>query len=300
MPILVAQSAAVATPGSGSVPYTYRVLSIGDVAMSNGSGMLDQFGIRWLLQEVTGWDGSPATTGELTQRASDHGSWAPAAYLPSRVIGVAGSFLADWGSANAAIGRLAAAIPVSTLAPVVVTGGGPDLQAMVRQEGELLVAQAGATTNFSFSLVAPDPRRYSTEVDTLSTNLPQSTGGLSIGAGLSLPLTVNATAASGLLSVTNDGNFPTRPMLTVVGPCPPGSATHLGSSRRLRWPEAVPAGRSLLIDTDRRRALLDGTAPRVVTGSWFEYAPGDNEVAFSATSYDPAAQLISTSRSTWR
>lgn len=275
-----------------------RALTIGDIAMSAGSGVLDDYGVTWLLEKVSGWTGTPAPTGDSTQRAGDHGVFTSPAFLPGRVIAVEGSFRADWATSNAAIGRLAAAVPISDLDTLTVYAADSGLQAMVRQEGELLIDQNVATTSFSFSLLAPDPRRYSVDTTTVSTHLPTTTGGLSLP--VTLPLTIGATVASGVLSVTNDGNMATRPTLTVTGPCPAFSITHRQSGRTLRFADSIAAGRSLVIDTDRKRALLDGTAARVVTGSWFEYAPGVNDVSFSAATYDSGALLTSTHRSAWR
>jgi hypothetical protein len=92
----------------------------------------------------------------------------------------------------------------------------------------------------------------------------------------------------------------THPTFTVVGPSPRFSITHRATGRTLSFAEPVAVGRSLTIDTDRRTALLDGTASRVVTGTWFDYEPGVNEVAFSAPTYDSSALLVSTHRSAWR
>jgi hypothetical protein len=38
----------------------------------------------------------------------------------------------------------------------------------------------------------------------------------------------------------------------------------------------------------------------VMTGTWFDYEPGTNEVAFAAATYDPDALLVSEHRSAWR
>src|SRR5207237_3774320 len=144
---------------------------------------------------------------------------------------------------------------------------------------------SGGWARFSISLVAADPRRYDSALTIQTTGLPRTTGGLTLGGtGLTLNgtgLKVGATVTAGVLSAYNFGNMPTRPVFTIQGPCPAFSLTHRGSGRTLRVADPVAAGRSLVIDTDRRRAVLDGTAARTVTGTWFEYAPGNNDVAFS-------------------
>jgi hypothetical protein len=68
----------------------------------------------------------------------------------------------------------------------------------------------------------------------------------------------------------------------------------------LRIAEAVPAGRSLVIDTKSRTALLDGVANRTVTGSWPVLRPGSNTFVFNASAYDAGALLTVSYRSAWR
>jgi hypothetical protein len=161
-----------------------------------------------------------------------------------------------------------------------------------------LVERLRNWARFSIALTAPDPRRYAVGITRAETGLPSTSGGLSLP--VSLPVSIGATVTSGVLSATNDGNMGTRPTLAVYGPVAPFALTHRGTGQTLRFHESVPAGRFLLLDTDRRRALLDGTAGRRVTGSWFEYGPGINEVAFTAATYDPDARLVSEHRSAWR
>lgn len=272
---------------------------LGDVTI----GITDTFGVEWILTDLTGWSDPPGTTGSTDQRSEDHGGWESSSFYTPRTIGIEGWLQADtWAGASFALDRLAASIPAFVDAPlIVVESADRIMQAQVRQDGDPLVTRVGGWAQFSLSLTAPDPRRYDIALVTVSTGFPQTTGGLSLGGvGLSLPLSVGATASSGTVTAVNAGNMPTRPVLSVQGPCPGFAVTHRGSGRTLRFPTPVPAGHTLLIDTDRRTVLLDGVSPQVVIGTWFEYDPGINVVAFTASTYDPDALLTSTHRSAWR
>lgn len=280
-----------------SIAYTQRYFSIGDILMSTGSGTIDDNGVRWVLESITGWDGAPATTGDSAQRSADHGVWLGSAYYGPRLIEVVGSVQTDWETGNDCITQLAAAVPISDTAVAKIGGAGPDLQAEVRMNGELLVTGSQNVTRFSLSLIAPDPRRYGDEV-TESTGLPLTTGGLTVP--MTVPLSMPAVTSSGRLTVTNAGNMATRPVFAVTGPCPPFTITQTSTGRRLSALEAVDPGRVLYLDTDQRMALLDGTSLRVVTGTWFEIEPGDNDIQFSSASYDANASLSVTFRSAWR
>lgn len=285
-------------PGGGpGVPGQFqqqRYATLGDRTF----GAADEFGTLVYLNDIQGWE-SIGTTGQITQRSADHGGWADPAYLTPRVVEltltlVGGSFY----SVQQSIEAITAAVPINDLGTLTI--GLLDFDgrsADVRQGGDVLVAQRAATATMSLSLVAPDPRRYSPIVSTYSTGLGQSVGGLVVP--VTPPVTIGATVILGGLTLTNAGNMATPPVFTVVGPCAPGSITH-NSGRTLRWNETIPAGRTLTIDTATRTALLDGTAQRVVTGSWFQLDPGENVVAFAATSYDADSLLSVSYRHSWR
>ena len=296
MPIFTVSATSEDGVGTPGVPLHTGRVALGTVTL----GETDDLGVEWMLERLSGWDDT-GSTGTWEQRASDHGGWASPAFLPPRIVTVEGSLVAgSYAGASRALDRLKAAVPLSGFETLtVVESDDRTLQAEVRQEGELLSERAGGWARFSLSLLAPDPRKYATAVSSSSTGLPSTSGGLSLP--LSMPFSVNATVTSGVIVATNDGNMATRPTLKLYGPTPPDTRiTHRGTGQTIRVPEAVPAGRFLLLDVDNRRALLDGTAARRVTGAWFDYAPGDNEIALSAPTYDPAALLVSEHRSAWR
>lgn len=295
-------SSVVEGPGVAGAALHDGPVILGDITL----GVTDDYGVEWILESLTGWSDPPETTGDVDQRASDHGGWYSPAYYAPRTVEIGGSLIAtDWDAATRAINRLMASVPLQTPAWLYVFDGSvPATGAMVRQDGDPLTERVGGWVRFSLSLVAADPRRYDTELTVTSTGLPKTSGGLTLGGtGLTLGgtgLTVGATVTAGVLSTYNYGNMSTKPTFTVQGPCPPFSLTHRGTGKTLRFADPVAAGRTLVIDTDRRRAALDGTAARTVTGTWFDYAPGANDVAFTASSYDAGALLISSHRSAWR
>lgn len=296
MPIPVAPPVYDLTgPGTPGAVLHDGLVTLGGVTF----GTTDEFGVEWILESLKGWSDAPPTTGASEQRVADHGGWYNSAYYTPRDIELEGSLIAsDWAGASQALDRLAAATPLNTPDWLYVDEGYRVLQAQVRQDGDPLSERRGGWARINLSLEAADPRRYSSIETNASTGLPQTSGGLSLP--ITLPLTIGATVSSGRLTVTNEGNFGTRPTFTVWGPCPAFSITHIGTGRRLASAEAVPDGRALVLDADRKVALLDGTALRVVTGSWFDLEPGVNEIGFSAAAYDPAARLDVTFRSAWR
>lgn len=149
----------------------------------------------------------------------------------------------------------------------------PDLQlqARVRQSGPMRFKRSShlASVSFQIPLLAPDPRRYD--------STPQS------------------VASSGTFSVTNNGDLPTPPVLTVVGPAtnPSLRNSSLTNTPFVRFNGSIAGGAVLTIDFANLRAdvdglnvlsLLDGNAGGLpdaggVGGgppAWFQLAPGVN------------------------
>jgi hypothetical protein len=296
MPIPVAPPVYDLTgPGTPGAVLHDGLVTLGGVTF----GTTDEFGVEWILESLKGWSDAPPTTGATEQRVADHGGWYNTAYFTPRDIELEGSLIAtDWAGASQALDRLALATPLNTPDWLYVDEGYRVLQARVRQDGDPLSERRGGWARVNLSLEAADPRRYSSTETVASTGLPQTSGGLSLP--ITLPLTIGATTNSGRVTVVNEGNEATRPTLTVYGPCPAFTITHIGSGRRIAYPVAVPVGRAVVFDPETQWALLDGTSLQPFSGTFFDLTPGVNEVAFSAASYDPAAQMEVTFRSAWR
>jgi len=263
-------------------------------------GGVDTLGTRVYLSTLKGWDEGVSSTGTVEQRAADDGGWPDQAYRAPRLVEMELELIgSDFKTVSRSINAIEAGLPLNGLGTLTVDNHGDVLQAAVRKSGDLVTSQKGAKGTASLSLIAPDPRRYDVDEITASTGLPVTTGGLILP--LVLPLSLSATMSAGVLTAVNAGNAETLPVFTITGPCPAGATiTHRPTGAFLRFSEAIGAGHTLTIDTVSRTAVLDGTASRTVIGTWFSYAPGANEVAFSASAYDSGALLTSTHRSAWR
>lgn len=284
--------------GGGATPGTIvqqRFAFLGDVLL----GGVDDFGTVVYLNDLAGWEGSTGTTLQTENRSAADGAWVSPANLPGRVIEVTLTLQGrSFSDVAKSLRRISGQVPLNAPVDLVVNDHGDELMAGVIQGGEVLSTQKASHARASLSLFAEDPRRYSVDLVTASTGLPLTTGGLRLP--FRLPQRVAGVVQLGIITATNDGNLDTPPVFTVVGPCPPFMLTHRGTSKTLRYHEAVPAGRTVVIDTATQTVLLDGVAPRYVTGSWFTYAPGRNEVAFTADTYDADASVVSQHRNAWK
>lgn len=265
-------------------------------------GGVDSAGVAWHLQGLEGWD-SPDIRSVYSDREADHGAWASPVYLGKRPITLAGMIEApDLASLDAATDQILAAVSLTDTTLVVYES--TPKQSVVRRSGPTLVRPVTSTVAaYSLLVTAADPRRYSTTLQTQSTGLASITGGMSLP--ITLPLTITAGTASGQITLSNVGTFPTRPIFTIDGPVsdPIITVQYPDSTiRQLSYSDDIALGDELVIDTDAHTALLNGTVSRrkYLSGQWPEIPPGATvTVQWNASSYDVTALLTGTCRSAW-
>lgn len=276
-------------------------VQIGDIICSDAADAVDEYGVQWICDEVDGW-GSPAGTLEVTQRSQDHGGWDGGSWLTPRVIGLSGYLVApDHPTARDAVDRLIMAVSLD-LTPLVIDESGLRRMCMVRRQDDVLCVWLSSTTvKWSAQVVAPDPRRYSADEVVSSTRLPGGEGGL--GWPVTWPLMWDATVASGIIDVINDGTMPTPARFIIYGPCTGPRVTLVGTGRTLAWDLTLAPGQWLDVDCDRKTSLLNGQVSRsgaMTRRDWFELPRGHSQVAFNAAMHDPNALLTVVYRSAYQ
>jgi hypothetical protein len=280
-------------------------VQIGGTPITLGSlqlSVVDDAGVTWLPTDVRGWS-SPGVRAELAARQADHGAWASPGYLNARPISIEGLIAAPSTAArDAAIEQLYAAVSLTDT--VLVVEETIPKQVTVRRSGEVLVERVNPySVTYSAAVTAADPRRYSTILQSQSTPLPSTTGGLTVP--LTVPLSISTTVVAGSITLVNEGNIATRPVFTVEGPVTNPTITVQypdGTVRALLYGSTLEVGDELVIDTDLHSAVLNGTTSRrlYLSGQWPEIPPGTAvEVGWYADSSDPAALLTGSVRSAW-
>jgi hypothetical protein len=159
-------------------------------------------------------------------------------------------------------------------------------------------------------VTAADPRRYSTTLQSGTTGLPATTGGLVFPAAF--PLAFSATTVSGQINASNSGSMDTRPVLTITGPvvAPVVSALYPdGTVRQLIYSIDLASGDVLTIDTDAHTVFLNGSVSRrrfmTVASGWptipAATASGPSAVnyQFQSSTYNGTAMLTAAWRSAW-
>lgn len=275
-----------------------RRVDLGAVSL----GAVDGAGVAWHLQELEGWDGSDMRS-EYQARESDHGAWDQPVYLSHRPITLAGRIEApDLASLDAAIEQLIAATALTDTLLTVYES--IPKQAVVRRSGKPLIRpETDRIAAYSLLVTARDPRRYSTTLQSESTGLPSTTGGLTVP--VTLPISLSTVITGGAFTLINDGSMATRPLFTITGPAasPVLVCTRPdGATTQLAYSDTLGVGDVLIIDTDAHSVTLNGTVSRrrYLSGDWPEILPTSSlAVQWDAVVYDADALLTGTCRSAW-
>lgn len=275
--------------------------TLGAVAL----GAVDAQGVAWHLQTLDGWD-SPDVRSEFTDREGDHGAWASPVYLGARPITLGGTIVAPSRILlESAMDQLREAAGLSDT--VLAVAETVPKQATVRRSGKPLMQYLTDTkASYSVMVTAADPRRYGTTLQSLSTGLPVVTGGLTLPA--TTPWLLSATTVAGQIQTVNQGNFETRPVLTVTGPVvAPQIQVQMpdGSVRIMSFSQDLISGDVLVIDTDAHSVILNGNASRrrfLTVASGWPVIPARSATSFlfRSTAYNSTATLTATWRSAWQ
>lgn len=238
-------------------------------------------------------------------RPRDHGMIPGTNFLPGRTVDinlqVIGTSAADLDAKLAQVASAGADVGL-TEAPLVFLLPGESKRRINCRMTKRAVLVDGDYT-FGKALVyleffATDPRLYDNVLTSQALTLPSSSGGLAWPLGWPLGW---GTVVSGLVNVTNSGTFPTRPVVTFIGPLTSPSIQNVTTG--LTWASNfdLQSGDQLVVDFDARTVLLNGTASRystvLATSTWWELLAGVNQLRLGASAGTGTATVVF--RSAW-
>lgn len=263
---------------------------------------LDPTGCLWWLDSIGGWTGSGPVRSGLNERPGVDGARGRAPLRNARIITINGTCVAP--------DDIALAEAEERFSRVLLTGNrrgdlvvderyrGIARQVAVELNGESLFTRQGTQeATWSFSLVAPDPVKLSTELTTLSTARYTPGGGVTFP--VTFPITFAPGSVPGLLAANNAGDSETWPTLKFVGPLVnPRAQLRGGSSLSLVM--TVESGQAVEIDTKARTVMMGEASQRSklsLDSRFFSLPPGGSEVVLTADS--GAGSLEMQYRSAW-
>jgi hypothetical protein len=158
--------------------------------------------------------------------------------------------------------------------------------------------------DFQIAMVAADPRRYSTvlESSTVAADATAGVGGFSFN--LSFPINFGAASPTGQVLVENNGNMDTWPVLTITGPGTNPSIYNASTDQRISFAYTLAAGETLVVDTLNRTVKLNGVTDRYsaldfTNTEWWPLIPGINDIRLAFASYSAGATLKVDWRHAW-
>lgn len=264
-------------------------------------GQTDTFGAELYFLALDGW-GAPQSTVSVTQKANGDGGFASPAFLQPRVFTATVAIVAPTRpQLVAAIDRATGAASLNTQ-PVTISNGGAVRFALAQRQGEISVKETSdVSVELTFQFVAADPRKFAAALIT-STNLPSSTGGLTVP--FTVPFTIASTVVTGQCSLTNPGNATGSVTLRIDGPVTGPSITHVGSGASLVFASSytLAGGNWLTIDMDAHTILENDQADRstfVTSRGFAGFEPGPNTWTYAAASFSVSSLLTVTATPAW-
>lgn len=172
------------------------------------------------------------------------------------------------------------------------TGGLP-VEVRVRRQNSPRVT-GGRVKQFQISLVAADPRIYGQSI-----NIGQVAAGATSTAGFTSPLLSplqSGAAPAGQVIVENVGNAGAPPIISIYGQLTNPTVTNVTTGQALSFTYALAAAEHLDVDSSARTITV-GTANRYsalnfASSTWWEIAPGLNDIRLTATSFSSGASLV--------
>lgn len=146
---------------------------------------------------------------------------------------------------------------------------------------------------------ATDPRVYSSTVQSFTIPLPTPAGGLTFP--LTFPISFGALANVQAILAHNGGNFETRPVAFISGPCVNPRISNDSTGQQLQFNLTLQPTDTLVVYFDSHAVLLNPTstdpgasrrASLVNGSSWWTFPPGTTQVSFHSRDNIPTgAQL---------
>lgn len=242
-----------------------------------------------------------------TARPLDHGSFYGRDWLGARTVTVTVRVSGDGDPATAS-SRLDALLnewqlvtpDTTTTKPLSVRRAGRSTQ---RWKGRPRRAAVTEVSPSSYDVVceyfAADPRLYDDFLTTVTIGLPLVSGGLTFP--ITFPIAFGDLGGGGTATLRNNGNFPTRPTVTITGPCISPELWNDTTGEAFKSTLTLGATDVMVVNFDQRSVTFNGAERWSQTGDsvWWDLQPGGNSIRFLAHGPEAGAQASIQWRSAW-
>lgn len=170
----------------------------------------DSNGVEWWMKDLDGWHGPEVRT-DATPRTFEHGMVTGRQFYDGRPMTVSGWLYSPSGITNLRLAResLLAAVETATTPALLLVDETPARQAQVLRAGKVGMRISGQSLlEFDIPILAPDPRRYS---QTLTTVTVATTSGTAVTPGGNFrdgtPATILLAGGASLFEATTGLNW---------------------------------------------------------------------------------------------
>ena len=231
---------------------------------------IDSDGTLWIVSDIDGWWNLPEPDIQDYPRGLDDGSYESVGRYNARVFTVSGSFIPN-GKANLSVARqrlIRAANLCHSGAWFVAHEADYTRGSHVWLSGQPTITTTGLNgrTDFSVTLKAPDPVKYSLNGDAAPGWYTTSRSG------------------GGSLTINNAGNFQVMPMISITGPTNGSfNITNSTTGEVVNVVKKINSGVTLTIDS-YGRSLTMGTTRNQRSylrwdTDWLTIVPGNNSIS---------------------
>lgn len=158
------------------------------------------------------------------------------------------------------------------------------------------------TRDFTINLLAVDPLIYSQSQENKKVYIPSTEGGFIFP--ITFPFAFGTVQTGGKIVCSNDGNFPTLPVVKLFGPLTnPKIRNNDDEQKEILINMEVSAGDWLEINFLEKTIMLNSTASRYnylsSDSKWWVIKPGNNEIEFRDSLGNTTAYAEIVFRSAW-
>lgn len=236
-------------------------------------GTVDSDGTDWVVYDSTGWFSPPGVRTRSEDKPTEDGEYSSRSLKAARVVTMVGYCKALTEElASKARDQVNALLGDGHLHRLTVTEPVEVRTAMVRLAGLDLTPHTARAFDFQIIVKAPDPRKYSAVVHSVSTGLatpapggvlwngPAGTTGTPWNgpAGTTGVVWQSSGGTTGIMTLTNAWSAGAPIQFVITGPVTNPQLVNLTTQQVIRWGGTVQTGQTLTIDTGSGATKLDG------------------------------------------
>lgn len=261
---------------------------------------VDEHGNRWVVEDIDGWwDLPPVDMGEVDRTYSEDGSYYEPGRFSSRAIRLTGKIIPPRNLSNSAniarqeFNRRLQLVRRTGLLQVLESdelGGGKQSEVVIVARPLMKSDRLNGVIDFDVQFRAPDPRKYSTALQTVEAFLNGSSTGIGRTYNLEFNRAYPGTQRQNTATVNNIGDYSTYGIIRLHGPVDNPGVQHLGTDRYISFPGVrLATGQYIDIDLGDKTIITESgisLRDRMDDGSrWFKFDDGITRVTLLGDPY---------------